>query len=83
MVRETKGLREYRRGSKSYIRLHKIKIGINEAIEEILKKNPLSFEDKNRLVDLIAKKRDVEDKLRELTTEKMFLGVFAEERIIH
>ena len=57
---------------KEYNNFIKIRMGINESIERILRKNPLSNEDKNRLVDLVAKKRDAEDKLKRL--REMFEG---------
>ena len=59
---------------KEYNNTMKVRIGLSESIEEILRKNPLTLsnEDKNRLVDLIVKKRDAEDKLKRL--REMFEG---------
>jgi len=66
---------ERRELSEEYNDFMRIRIGINESIEQILRKNPLTLtnEDKNRLVDLIVKRKDVEDKLKKI--REMFEGI--------
>ena len=60
---------------KEYNNTMKVRIGLSESIEEILRKNPLTLsnEDKNRLVDLIVKRKDAEDKLKKI--REMFEGI--------